>query len=78
VVRHFVAVKDGVVVGSRSTRRPYQYAMLHRGAAGWFATFHQDRRGAQRALRFFVGCRQKELVLTVETDERMPVGRVWE
>lgn len=77
-VRHFVAVKNGTVVGSRSTRTPYRWVVLHRGAAGWFATFHRKRDGADRALDLFNSCPEKELKRTIETEERIPVGRVWQ
>jgi hypothetical protein len=75
VVRHFAAVKDGVVVASRSTLRVYPFAVLHRGGAGWFASFHATREGAERAFAVWrESAPQKELVETVETPERVRPG----
>src|SRR5215213_9101315 len=75
VVRHFVAVKDGVVVGSRSTLRTYRFAVLHQGADGWFATFHGDLEGARVGLQMMQGhFEPNEIIGTIETPERLAVG----
>lgn len=75
VVRHYVAVKDGVVVGSRSTLTPYLWSVLVKGDAGWFCTFHRDLAGAELAMSYMSFERfQKELVEVMETKERLAVG----
>lgn len=74
-VRHFVAVKDGKVVGSRSVESDlrYPWAVLHCGARGYFATFHQEfARAAVSARRFFGG--RGVVVRTLETRHRVEVG----
>jgi hypothetical protein len=51
-MKHWAAVHNGVVVGSRRTMRDYRYAVIHiGGAAGPFATF-QSLAGRRRCRRW--------------------------
>ena len=84
-VRHFVAVKDGKVVGSRSTHHAYRWCVVWKLLRAdpikrleWFATFHSQLRGAQLAHdQLFLNYPTRELLETRETAERVPVGEVW-
>jgi len=77
-LRHFVAVVDDQVVGSRTTTRHYAYAVAFKGNAGWFATFHSQLEGANQAL-YFDSFRhlEKRVVDTIETRDRVPMGATW-
>ena len=75
VIRHYAAVKNGMVVGSCSTIRQYRYAVLHTTKAGTFATFHITLEGATRAtLHMASSAPDKELVQPIETNVRMALG----
>lgn len=72
IVRFYAVVVDGQVVGSRSSLRQYTHAVVHQGAAGYFATFHSSLELAQKATSFFGG--RGRVVETIETPRRMAVG----
>jgi hypothetical protein len=75
-VRHFAVIKDGKVVGSRSTDRVYPWGVVHLGAAGWFATFHQHLEHAVYSAHTYFGGKG-EVVSTFETPKRLQVGEVF-
>lgn len=77
MIRHFVAIKHGVVVGSRSTETPYPWAVLFEGAHGPFATFHRNRAQAARfARQHYAHYGAGQVVPTMETPRRWPVNGV--
>lgn len=84
VVRFFVAVTNGRVVGSRSTVRYYLWAVLlrHRASwndpAAWFATFHSDLAGARHLVAHHYPGYDKRIVEAIETTERLAVGSPFE
>lgn len=79
MLKHYVAVVDGKVVGSRTTTRHYAFAVAYKGAAGWFATFHSTRALADKAVAEFESFRhlEKRVVETIETRERVAMGAEW-
>ena len=78
MIRHFAVIKDGVVIGSRSTEFPYPFAVVFQGAVGPFATFHRGLQAAEEfARRHYRHYGAGEVVPTMETPRRWPVnGRV--
>ena len=63
------------MVGSRRSLRRYTHAVLHRGFAGTFATFHETLAGAVRALDAFTdSAPRKAIVRTLETREWLEIG----
>lgn len=73
MIRHFMVARNGKVIASRSTERHYPYAVVHEGAVGPFATFHQYEWHAERSARSYYGGKGV-VTLTTETPRRLPVG----
>ena len=73
--RFYVALEDGIVVGSRRSSRWLTHAVLHRGYAGTFATFHESLAGAVGALAAFRdSAPTKAIVRALETREWLEIG----
>jgi hypothetical protein len=78
VIRHYVAVKDGVVIGSRSTTSRYLWTVAIKVAGGWFATFHRDLASAEMVRDHHYESFEKALDEAIETPERVAVGAAFE
>lgn len=78
VVRFYAAVKDGLIVGARSTVKKYTHAVLHTNVNGTFATFHTTAEGAHNALRAFASHPTKRPTRVYETRRRLAVGEVFD
>lgn len=78
VVRFYVAVKDGFVIGARSTTRRFTHVMVHTNANGSFASFHPSAAQAVEARHSFVSHPVKGLARAIETRRRLAVGDVYD
>ncbi len=74
VLRFYAAVKDGIVVGARSTWRRYTHVVLHTNIHGTFATFHTSPSDAQEARQFFESHPIKIIARPFETRRRLAIG----
>jgi hypothetical protein len=79
VAAFYAAVKNGLIAASCQSNRPYQYAVLHTGLSGTFATFHTSLEGAQAALTHMrESSPTKEIVAAVRTKYLVQVDAPFE
>jgi hypothetical protein len=75
MTRFYAAVFDGKVVASVKTNVHYSHAVIHTGANGRFASFHQSWQHSRRkGMRAWPRSAPKYIVPTVQIESKVDVG----